>query len=313
MTNLSSPFRGTGGVGVGFLLTFIGAVLFSTKAIIVKKAFADTPIDALTLLALRMIFSLPFFIAAALLAETRGRQPMSRKEWIAVIFLGLIGHYLSSFLDFYGLQYISAGLERLILFLYPSFTVLINAMVFRQKINRIQIWALILTYAGIALAYIGELNFERENPNFILGSLLVFGCAITYSIHVAGSGRIIPKIGATRFTAYAMLSSTVGILIHFAFSGKSNLGGAIQEYVWYGLLLAVIATVIPGFLLSNGMKRIGSNNVAIISSIGPVSTILQAHFILGEPILTVQLIGTALVIAGVLLIGWRGHENLPEK
>jgi len=306
VSNLSSPFRGTGGIGVGFLLTFIGAVLFSTKAIIVKKAFADTPIDALSLLALRMIFSLPFFLVAAFFAESKGRQPMTRKEWITVIFLGLIGHYLSSFLDFFGLKYISAGLERLILFLYPSFVVLINAMVYRQKINRIQIWALLLTYIGIALAYIGELKIDSDNPNFVLGTLLVFGCAITYSIHVAGSGRIIPKIGATRFTAYAMISSTVGILTHYAFRGEGHIVETVKEYWVYGILLAVIATVIPGFLLSNGMKKIGSNNVAIISSIGPVSTILQAYFILGEPIFIGQIIGTILVIAGVLLIGWKG-------
>ena len=290
----------------GFIITLLGSILFSTKAIIVKKAFADTPMDALSLLALRMLFSLPFFIGAAIFtSHTRHNVQMTRRQWLIVIVLGLFGYYLSSLFDFIGLQYISAGLERLILFLYPSFAVLINTFFFKQKITRMQIVALALTYIGIAIAYVGEMKFESSNPNFVLGSLLIFLCAITYSIYIAGSGRIIPAVGGTKFTAYAMLASTFGIFIHFLLRGQFEQLNSETNFWLYGIVLALIATVIPSFMISNGMKRIGSNNVAIISSIGPVSTIVQAHFILGERIIAAQIVGTALVIGGILLTGWK--------
>lgn len=292
----------------GFLITFIGAILFSTKAIFVKKAFADTHTDALTLLTIRMIFALPFYLAVAFIwGRRKDNVRMNNRQWGYIIVLGLGGYYLSSFLDFAGLQYISAGLERLILFLYPTFAVLINVFVFKQSISKRQIWALVITYAGIAFAFYGELNLDNTNPNFFWGSFLVLMCAVTFSIYIAGSGRIIPVIGAAKFTAYAMLAATGGIFIHFLLTSEFtslNTGGGLW---WYGLALGLIATVIPSFLISNGMKRIGSNNVAIISGIGPVSTIIQAHYFLSENIFFEQVAGTALVIIGVLLIGWKSR------
>jgi drug/metabolite transporter (DMT)-like permease len=293
----------------GFLITFTGAVLFSTKAIIVKKAFADTSVDALTLLTLRMIFSLPFFLGAAFFVSSRsGNVRLNKKQWLQVIVLGLFGYYLSSYFDFSGLQYISAGLERLILFLYPTLVVLMNRIFFKENISRIQLIALLLTYTGIGIAYYDEMNFDNENPYFFLGSFLVFLCSITYAFYISGSGRVIPLVGANKFTAYAMLAATLGIFVHYILRGTYE-GVDVARGMWgYGLMLAVIATVIPTFLLSAGMSRIGSNNVAIISGIGPVSTILQAHWVLGERINTGQIIGTVLVIAGVLLTGWKTEE-----
>lgn len=291
----------------GFLITIIGSILFSTKAIIVKVAFANTSMDALTLLMLRMTFSLPFYLAAVWLARQEGLTPLTTRQWLTVIGLGLFGYYLSSLFDFIGLQYVTAGLERLILFLYPTFAVFINAFVFKQPVVRTQKIALFLTYTGIAIAYIGELRIgDIGNPHFIWGSFLIFLCSITYSIYIVGSGRLIPSVGVTRFTAYAMLSSTAGVFAHFALGGGSlQLLQEAGTHIWYGILLAVVATVLPTFMLSNGMKRIGSNNVAIISAIGPVSTIIQAHFILHEKIFPAQIAGTLLVIFGVVLIGWK--------
>lgn len=295
----------------GFIIAFIGSILFSTKAIIVKTAFANTHTDALTLLTLRMVFSLPFFLAAAVFAANKkDNVKLTLSHWAAIAGLGIAGYYLSSLFDFMGLQYISAGLERLILFLYPSFVVLINAVMFKQKISGIQKVALGLTYLGIAIAYFGELKIDFTNPNLITGSLLIFICAITYSIYVVGSGKIIPLVGATKFTAYTMLAATAGIFLHFIVAGHYYNMPAGKAFWGYGLLLAVVATVIPGFLISNAMKQIGSNNVAIVSGIGPVSTIIQAHFVLGEPIFAEQIIGTLLVIAGVLSTGWKGREKL---
>jgi drug/metabolite transporter (DMT)-like permease len=297
-----SPSRNTISLA-GFLIAFFGAVLFSTKAIIVKKAFATVHVDALTLLTLRMFFSLPFYLATAIIVSSgKSNRKMSNKEWLAILGLGFFGYYLSSLFDFIGLQYISAGLERLILFLYPSFAVLINAIFFKEKIKRVQIWALAISYVGIGIAYLGELQIDTGNPNFYWGSLLIFLCSITYATYIAGSAQVIPGVGASKFTAYALLCSTAGVFIHFILRGQYNTLHQSMDLWWYGLALAVVATVIPTFMLSFALKKIGGNNVAIISSIGPVSTISQAHFFLGEPIFAGQIIGTILVLAGVLLL-----------
>jgi drug/metabolite transporter (DMT)-like permease len=293
----------------GLLVTLIGSVFFSTKAVIVKYAFNKTEVDAVSLLAVRMLFSLPFYIGAALLAGGRkDNVKLTRRQWLSIISLGIFGYYLSSLFDFLGLQYISAGLERLILFLYPTFSILISAYAFKETISRLQKIALFLTYAGIVLAYIGELTFNVHSPGFFLGSLFIFICAITFAIYIVGSGRMIPKVGATKFTAYVMLASTCGVFLHFIIAGNYSVLNQSSDLIWYGLLLGIIATVIPSFLISIGMKKIGSNNVAIISSIGPVSTILQAHFILGEHIFAAQIIGTLLVVSGVVLIGWKSSR-----
>jgi len=297
----------------GIIITLIGSIFFSTKAVLVKLAFNKTQVDAVSLLAVRMLFSLPFYIGAAWVAGTRkDNVKLTRTQWWYIIGLGLFGYYLSSLLDFMGLKYISAGLERLILFLYPSFAVLINVFLFKEKISRLQQVALFLTYAGIAIAYIGELTFNFDTPGFFLGSLLIFLCSITFAVYTAGSGRVIPSVGVVKYTAYVLLASTTGVFVHFIIAGRYDVfHNTSSDFIWYGLLLGIVATVIPSFLISWGMKKIGSNNVAIISSIGPVSTILQAYILLGEPISVVQIIGTVLVVVGVLLIGWKFRK--PEK
>jgi drug/metabolite transporter (DMT)-like permease len=290
----------------GIFITLTGAILFSTKAIIVKLTFRDTSTDALSLLTLRMLFASPFyFIAAWWISRKSPPLKMNRRQYALLFFYGICGYYLSSLFDFLGLQYISAGLERLILFLYPSFAVLLNATLFKQKVLAHQRWALVLTYFGIGLAFFGEVYIDAGNPYFYLGSLLVFLCAVTYAFYLVGNGRMIPIMGAGRFTAYSILIATGGIFLHYLIRGDYSLFQAPAITWKYGLILAVIGTVIPTFLISLGMKKIGSNNAAIVSSIGPVSTILQAHYVLGEPIFAEQLIGTALVVTGVLVLGWK--------
>ena len=300
----------------GFLISFTGALLFSTKAILVKMAFRSTHTDALTLLTLRMLLSLPFYLVAAFWGSRKeGNVRMNGRQWLWVILLGLLGYYLSSFFDFVGLQYISAGLERLILFLYPSFAVLINAVAFRQRISSLQYGALALSYTGIGIAYFGELHIDTGNPHFYWGSFLVFLCAITYAFYLSGTGRMVPVLGAAKFTTYSMLAATIAVLLHYFV--RQKLGGHSpiptgdgSGALWgYGILLALVATVIPSFMLSAGMKRIGANNAAIVTSIGPVSTILQAHFFLGDKIFAEQVVGTVLVIIGVLMIGWKNRKG----
>ncbi len=283
-----------------------GAILFSTKAIFVKLAFTATKVDAITLLSLRMLFSLPFYVGIAFFsAKKEGVIAVTKKQWYYIALMGILGYYVSSLFDFIGLQYVSAGLERLILFLYPTFAVLINTYFFKSKLNKVQIIALLLTYIGIGLAYFGELRIDTTNPNFFYGSFMIFMCAVTYSIYLVGTGRLVQKVGATRYTAYAMLFATGGVFVHFISTKSVTAFQFTPTLIGYGIALAIVATVVPSFLISNAMKRIGSNNVSIITSIGPVSTILQAHFVLHEKMFTEQIIGTIIVVAGVVLIGWK--------
>lgn len=247
---------------------------------------------------------------AAWLASRRAVTPISRRQWFYIVVLGIFGYYLSSLFDFVGLQYVSAGLERLILFLYPTFVVIINTWYFKQPVNATQKWALALTYLGIAVAYWGEFGMETANENFLWGSILIFLCAVTFAVYIAGSGRLIPVVGAARFTAYAMLSATVGIFMHYALFGATKINEFSWSHAGFGLLLAIVATVLPTFMVSNALKRTGANNVAIVSAIGPVSTIIQANLILQEHMAAAQWVGTLLVIAGVLLIGWKRNRNL---
>ncbi|MGG9972730.1 DMT family transporter [Ferruginibacter sp. SUN002] len=306
---MSETKKGTSKYLMGFIIAFVGALFFSTKAVIVKHAFINTDVDAVTLLALRMIFALPFYVSVGLFASNKiTATPFTKKQWVYVIGLGLAGYYLSSLFDFIGLQYISAGLERLILFLYPTFVVLMNAFIFKQKIKPVQKLALILTYIGIGVAYFSELKFNTSNANFFIGSFFVFLCAVTFAAYIAGSGKLIPQTGATRFTAYAMIASSIGVLAHYFLTGNT-IHHFSTPLLWYGLILGIVATVLPTFMVSGAIKKIGANNVAIISSIGPVSTILQAHYVLGEHITIAQIAGTILVIVGVILIGWKGGES----
>jgi drug/metabolite transporter (DMT)-like permease len=273
-------------------------------------AFAATHTDAVTLLALRMLFSLPFYLVAARIAYTKeNKSTITTKHWVYILILGFLGYYLSSLFDFIGLQFISAGLERLILFLYPTFAVLINTFFFKNKLSNVQITALILTYIGIGLAYYGELKIDTHNPHFFYGSFMVFLCAVTYSFYLVGTGKMVNLVGATRYTAYAMLAATGGIFIHFLVTRSIGNIHFTPTLIAYSSALAIVATVLPSFLISNGMKKIGSNNVAIITSIGPVSTILQAYFILGENIFFEQILGTILVLIGVLLIGYKAADS----
>jgi len=295
----------------GVIICLLGATCFSTKAIFVKLAYRDTEVDAVTLLALRMIFSLPFFVISAATASAKqGNVRFSAKQWFYIALIGCLGYYISSLLDFLGLQYISAGIERLILFIYPTLVLLFVAAFFSEKIRAKQWLAVAITYAGLLVAFIAEGDFDAAaGDHFMLGSVLIFACAITYALYIVGSGRLIPQVGAAKFNSYAMSFACVAVLLHFWITapGQSLLHHEPLVYI-YSASMAILSTVIPSYLVSEGIKRIGSDNAAIVGSIGPVSTILQAYFFLGEPVSTLQILGTLLVLAGVLLIGKPGKS-----
>ena len=285
----------------GPLLVVIAATGFSFKAIFIKVLYAEFPVDPETFLALRMLFALPFFLVMAALSRDRARQ-LERRDWIMLIAMGFIGSYLSSYLDFLGLQYISAGLERLILFLQPTMVVLLSALFFKTAIRRHHAISLALSYTGIALVFASNIMLAPDPHAILLGGGLVFLSALAYALYMIGSGRIIPRVGAARFTGYAS-TAACGFAIgqFFVLRGVDALAQPAKVY-WLCVAMALISTVMPIWLMAEGIKRIGANQTAMIAAIGPVQTIFFGWLILHEAITFVQIVGAALVLAGVLLV-----------
>lgn len=284
----------------GVIFAVIAAVGFSAKAILIKLAYLDH-VDAITLLALRMAFSVPFFVAVAIWVNRRHSVPLKRQDWLAVVGLGLLGYYLSSFLDFLGLQYISAGLERLIMFLYPTMTVILSALIYKRAIGRKVIAAMVLSYAGILLVFLHDVGIS-QGKGVLLGTALVFASTLSYSSYLVGAGHAIARIGATRFTAYAMVVASVASLLQFAVTHPlSSLDLPLRVYE-LSIAMAIFSTVLPVFLLSYAIRRIGSGNSSLIGSIGPVATIILAYVFLDERVSLLQIAGSSLVLAGVVTI-----------
>ena len=284
----------------------IAATGFSFKAIFIKILYAEYQVDPETLLALRMLFALPFFLVMASLSLDHTRR-VEKRDWIMLVAMGFIGYYLSSYLDFLGLQYITAGLERLILFLQPTMVVLLSALFFKTAIRRHHAISLALSYTGIALVFASNLKLAQDPHAILLGGGLVFLSAIAYALYMIGSGRVIPRVGAARFTGYAS-TAACGFAIgqFFVFHGVAALAQPARVY-WLCIAMAVFSTVTPIWLMAEGIKRIGANQTAMISAIGPVLTIFFGWLILHEAITFVQMVGAALVLAGVLLVSLKAE------
>jgi drug/metabolite transporter (DMT)-like permease len=256
----------------------------------IKLAYAYK-VDATTLLFLRMAFATPFFLIVGIYKSKSEATHLSYLDWAYVALLGFLGYYLSSILDFMGLEYISAGMERLILFIYPTIVVVLSAFLFKNKVREREILSLFISYIGIAIVFFSDKVEKTEH--IYLGAFLIFLCAFTYAAYLIGSGKMIPKIGASRFTAYAMLVACLSISLHFLFTHSlDNINLPLEVYA-LSFGMAIISTVMPTFLLSQGIKRIGSGTASIIGTIGPVSTILLAWIFLGETLNLLQFLGTA--------------------
>ena len=283
----------------------VAAVAFSGKAIIIKLAYRHG-VDAVTLLALRMMFSAPLFL---LLAWWSTRAPdvqaLSGPDLRAVAALGLVGYYLASYFDFLGLQHITAALERLVLFLYPTFVLLLSAMLFGRHITSRDMAAVLLSYVGIALVFAHDLTTQQGDV--VLGSAWVLLSALLYAIYLLGSGRLVGRVGSLRFSCYAGLVSCVAVLAHYAIATPDLRLIVSQPAPVYGLsiLMAVASTVLPIVLTSEGIRRIGASHASVLGSVGPVATIFLGFLFLGEEITAIQLAGAALVMAGVLLLTLR--------
>lgn len=284
-------------------LAAVGAILFSAKAIVAKLTYQYS-IDAVTLIALRMLFSLPFFALIAVLEARRaGRQgrALSGRDRARIVLLGLLGYYLASFLDFLGLQYISAGLERLILFLTPTIVVLITVLVLRRPISGREWLALAVSYSGIVLVFVHDVSVGGQAV--ILGSALVFASAISYSCYLILSGELLARVGATRLVAYAMCVSSVACLVQFVVIHPPAMLLTLPTPVYgYSVINAVFCTVAPVFLTMWAVQRIGPPNASQMGMIGPVSTLFMGAWLLDEPLTAWQLAGMALVLSGAVIL-----------
>lgn len=294
---------------IGVLLVVIGSICFAGKAVLVRYNYIHYHVDTVSLLALRMLFSAPFYLIILFFQNRKQSEvpKLTGKQWLWMLFIGLVGYYLASFFDFWGLSYINASVERLILFIYPTIVVILSAIFLKKTIHKIQYLALIITYLGVAFAFVPDLRMGMQK-DLIIGSSLIFLSAVTYAIYLIGSGEMIPKVGALRFTCYAMLISTFMIIIHYSISIGGNLLGYQSAVYLLSITMAVFTTVIPSFMISEGIKRIGSGNASIIASIGPIATIIMANIFLGEIISFWQTVGTLIVLGGVLMISWKGKR-----
>jgi drug/metabolite transporter (DMT)-like permease len=287
----------------GPLCAVAGVLGFSFKAILIKLAYAWHPIDAVTLLALRMLFAAPMFAAMAWWASTRpGRKRLSRGDWRDLAWLGFVGYYAASLLDFQGLVYITAALERLVLFLYPTMVVLLSALWKRTPITRRTVLALVLSYGGIAVVFAQDASTAGDAGGVLIGGALVFGSALLYALYLVGAGGVIGRLGSLRFIAWAMLISTVFVLLQFVLTRDVARLAVPPSIYALSLAMAVFSTVLPTWLIAEAIKRIGANASSLVGSLGPVFTIGLGAAILGEPVRTLQLAGAALVLVGVMLV-----------
>jgi drug/metabolite transporter (DMT)-like permease len=291
---------------LGPLLAILGVLGFSFKAILIKLAYAWSSVDAVSLLTLRMLYSAPFFVVIAWWAGRAScATRIAPRDWRLLIGLGFIGYYLASLLDFLGLQYISASLERLVLFLYPTIVVVLSALFLAQPVTRRAAAALALSYAGIALAVWHDVRITGDPSSIALGSALVFSSALGYAIYLVAAGGVIARLGSSRFIAWAMLASTAFIAIQFALTRPLSALRLPWSVHAITLAMAVFCTVLPTWMIAESIRRIGASTASLIGSLGPLFTIGFGALLLGEPVNLLQLMGVALVLTGVILVSRR--------
>ena len=275
---------------------------FSGKAIIVKLAYRHG-VDAVTLIMYRMLFALPLFVLLAWWAG-RGRPALTRRDRIAVLGLGFTGYYLASFLDFAGLAYISASLERLILYLTPTLVLAMGAVIFKRRVTGRQLIALGVSYCGVMLVFGHELSSLGSNA--ALGAALVFGSAVSYAVYLVYSGEEVQRLGALRLTGLATTVACLFCIAQFLVLRPIGAIAVAPEVIWLSMLNATLCTFAPVLMVMMAIERIGATVVAQTSMIGPLSTILMGVVILGEPFTVWIAAGTLLVLAGIwLLAKWR--------
>ena len=285
--------------GWGIAFAVVGVLAFSFRPILIKLSYAAHPVSPVTLLFLRMTLSLPFFLAIAW--WLRHQEPrLSGREWAAVAGLGFLGYYLASFLDFIGLQWVGAGVGRLILYLFPTLVLLLSFVFLKKTPSARELIALALSYAGIVLVVSSQIG--GDNRLFALGAAFVFASALCYATYLVAGSQVVKRVGSMRFTAYSTVVATLPAVIQFLVM-ESRESLQLPGAVWgYAIILATFSTVLPLFLQAEALNRIGANHFALIGALGPVSVAVTSALGLDEPFTWVQALGGALVIFGVLLV-----------
>lgn len=282
----------------GLLLAAAGSIAFSGKAIIVKLAYRHG-VDAITLVMFRMLFALPFFIAMAWWAG-RHQAPLTRNDWLGVLGLGFLGYYLSSYLDFLGLQYISASFERLILYLNPTLVLVLGWVLYKRKITYRQGMAMAVSYSGVLLVFGHEVSLVGEN--IALGSILVFGSAITYAIYLTYSGHLVQRLGSLRLAGLATTVACFFCILQFVLLKPVAALNVVPEVIWLSMLNAIVCTVLPVLMIMMAIERVGPGLTSQIGMIGPLSTLTMGAFFLNETFNLWILMGTVLVLGGVFWV-----------
>ncbi len=283
----------------GIILAIIGIVLFSAKAVLVKLAYKYN-ITSEHLLLFRMLFSLPIYLIFAIHKKPIQKEKIRKVDYVWILFFGFVGYYLASYFDFLGLQYIKAGLERIILFVYPTLVIIISWLFFKKIITNKQLFAILITYIGVIVTFWGEV--QLESTNIALGASLIFLSALTYAIYLVGSGWLIPKFGVITFTSYAMIVSSMCIIIQYIIFDRQDIMSYPLELYLICIIMAIFSTIIPSYLVSAAIAKLGASDFSIIASLGPVSTIVLAYFFLGENLSYIQILGAVVVILGVYVI-----------
>jgi RarD protein len=296
----------------GILLAAIGAILFSSKAIVIKLSYPYGP-TAETLLGLRMAFAFPFFLLALHWFEKKPKPVMRLKDWLQITLLGAIGYYLASYLDFLGLQYITVGLERVILYLNPAIVLLLSALFLGKRITPMQFMAMVIAYIGVVFVYWHDLSVSSDG--LLIGTLLVFGSAISYAIYLVLAGEMVERVGSIRLVVYASTASAVCCVIQALVVDPPAMFNQPAPVYWLTLVNATVCTVVPMTAVMMAIKRLGSNIAAQAGAIGPVATIFLGWFFLSEQITWLQIIGTAIVVTGIWLLVQSGQtsSNTPSK
>lgn len=292
-------FKTSSKTTIGIIYAILGILLFSAKAVLVKLAYGYS-IDHLTLLLFRMVFALPFYVVIAYKYKNSKSDTISTKDYLWLFLFGFLGYYLASLFDFIGLQYIKAGLERIILFIYPTIVVLLSWLFFKKKLSTQQSLAIFITYVGVLITFWDEIGLE--GTSVYKGAFLIFLSAITYASYLVGSGWLIPKFGVLRFTANAMIVSTFCVVVHFLIQGDYAIFSYPKEVYFISAVMAIFCTLIPSFLVSSAIEKLGANTFSIFGSLGPVSTIVLAFIFLEERISLLQVVGMLIVIGGVSII-----------
>lgn len=278
-------------------MAIFGAVAFSGKAIIVKLAYRHG-VDAVTLIMYRMLFALPFFLAMAWWAS-RGRAALSRRDWLGVLGLGFSGYYLASFLDFAGLAYISASLERLLLYLTPTLVLLAGLVFYGRRISRAQGAGMLLSYAGVLLVFGREASLAGAEVAW--GALLVLLSAISYAMYLSYSGELVQRLGSLRLVGWATSVACGLCILQFVLLRPLSAAQVAPQVLWLSLLNASACTAVPVLLVMMAVERIGAGATAQAGMVGPMSTILMGVWLLDEPFTAWIVAGTSLVLAGIFV------------